>query len=73
MTARGFDPGQTVSIRCNNNDATYGGEWGGPYSLTMDGNGNGEKQLGCYLGNRRSVIEAWVMVNGQAYEHRVWQ
>ncbi|CAH0214626.1 hypothetical protein SRABI76_02353 [Microbacterium oxydans] len=73
LNARGFDPGQTISVRCNNNDATYGGEWGGPYSITMDGSGNYGGRLSCYLGNRRGVIEAWVMINGQAYEHRVWQ
>ncbi len=73
VTARGFDPGQSLSIRCNNNDAVYGGEWSGPHSLVVDGNGNGERPLPCYLGNRRGVIEVWVMINGQAYEHRVWQ
>lgn len=73
LNAQDFDPGQTISVRCNNNDPTYGGVWGGPYSITMDGNGNYGGRLSCYLGNRRGVIEAWVMVNGNAFEHRVWQ
>lgn len=73
VTARDFNPGQSLSIRCNNNDGSYGGVWGGPYNLTVDGNGNGERQLGCYLGNRRGAIEVWVMVDGVAYEHRAWQ
>lgn len=73
LNAQDFDPGQTISVQCNNNDGTYGGVWGGPYSITMDGNGSYGGRLSCYLGNRRGVIEAWVMVNGNAFEHRVWQ
>ncbi|MGH3690171.1 MAG: hypothetical protein ACRDT7_08460 [Microbacterium sp.] len=73
LNAQDFDPGQTITVQCNNNDATYGGVWGGPYSITMDGNGSYGGRLGCYLGNRRGVIEAWVMVNGTGFEHRAWQ
>ena len=49
-------------------DGTFGGR-----TVTTDGNGNIDQQLGCYLGMRRGTIEAWVVMDGKEYEHRVWQ
>ena len=73
VTMRDFPPNKTMYLQCASNaPAPYGGTFGGR-NVTTDGNGNYEQQIGCYLGMRRGTIEAWVVIDGTAYEHRVWQ
>lgn len=73
VTAQDFPPNKSMYLQCASNaPAPYGGTFGGR-TIRTDGNGNYAEQIGCYLGLRRGTIEAWVVIDGKAYEHRVWQ
>lgn len=73
VTGRDFPANTSMYLQCASNaPAPYGGTFGGR-TVTTDGNGNLDQQLGCYLGMRRGTIEAWVVLDGKAYEHRTWQ
>ena len=51
----------------------YWGSWGGPYSVTTDGNGHYEGRLGCYHGSRGyGTYQASAVINGTEYERRAW-
>ncbi|WP_314649293.1 Ig-like domain-containing protein [uncultured Microbacterium sp.] len=73
VTGRNFPANTSMYLQCASNaPVPYGGTFGGR-TVTTDGNGNLDQQIGCYLGMRRGTIEAWVVIDGKAYEHRVWQ
>ncbi len=73
LTGRGFPANSSMWVQCASNaPPPYGGTFGGR-TVTTDGNGNIDQQLGCYLGMRRGTIEAWVVMDGKEYEHKVWQ
>jgi hypothetical protein len=70
-----FNANTTYSVQCVDVRPAdgYRGVWGGPYSITTDGNGHYAGRLGCYHGSRGwGTYQASVLVNGTEYERRAW-
>jgi hypothetical protein len=71
-----FAAGTTYSVQCADYRPSDGefGVWGGPYSVTTDGNGHYEGRLGCYHGSRGwGTYQASAVINGTEYERRWWE
>jgi len=65
-----FDANTTYSVQCADDP---GGAYASAYSVTTDGNGHFDGELGCYHGSRGwGTYQAYVLVNGTAYEKRAW-
>ena len=70
-----FAANTTYSVQCADYRPAdgYWGSWGGPYSVTTDGNGHYQGRLGCYHGSRGyGTYQASAVINGKEYERRAW-
>ncbi|MBO0980900.1 tandem-95 repeat protein [Microbacterium sp. SD291] len=75
LNAENF-PAGTYSVQCVDYENATGdrGVWGGPYSVTIGGDGKASQRLGCYHGHRwGGAYDAAVVINGVEYERRTWQ